>query len=249
MSTYFITDSHLGSGADSPQRERDLVAFLKSIEDDCEKLFLLGDMFDFWFTYKHVVPRGHVRLLGQLALMADKGIEIHYFIGNHDMWLFDYLEKEIGLIMHTDPEALDLGGKRFFIGHGDGIGKTDRHYLFLKTMFRCRFNQKLFAFFHPWIGFSIALRWSNSSRRSHGRKYEVYLGDEREDIVIFIKKKLKEEPYDYFVFGHRHLPLDMELGDTNSGNSARYINVGNWIDRRTYARFDGMELQLLEYSR
>lgn len=250
MSTYFLTDSHLGNGADSAQREKDLVAFLDSIENDCERLILLGDMFDFWFSYKYVVPRGYIRLLGKLAQMADKGVEIHYFIGNHDMWMFDYLEKEIGIIMHSDPVEMTLGGKRFLIGHGDGVGGLDKYYLMLRRIFRCRFNQRLFAIMNPGVGFRIALRWSNSSRRSHGRKYEEYLGDGKEDIVVFCHKQLRLKDYDYFVFGHRHLPINKVIeepacacGQQTEDRKATYVNVGNWIDRRDYAVFDGSTLQ------
>lgn len=244
MNTYFITDAHLGSIDDQGQRERDLVAFLDRIKVDCERLVLLGDMFDFWFTYKYVVPKGQVRFLGKLAELADRGIEIHYFIGNHDMWLFDYLSEEIGVIMHEEPCEMTLGDKRFFIGHGDGLGgnetseKHDRNYLRLKKIFRCRFNQQLFSWVNPRIGFSLARKWSAHSRKSHFNKLNHYLGDDKEGIVIHCKKLQSEKHFDYFVFGHRHLALEMPIGD------ATYINVGDWLENRDYAVFDGNTLQL-----
>lgn len=252
MSTYFLTDSHLGAGADSLERERQMVRFLDSILPDCERLILLGDIFEFWFSYKYVVPKGHVRILGKLAEMIDRGIEIHYFIGNHDMWLFDYLEKEIGLTMHSDPIDMEIDGRMFHIGHGDGMGykltqnRHEKKYIKLKRMFRCRFNQKLFAMVNPRIGIGIALRWSNSSRKSHGDKYNHYLGDEKEGIVLHCKEKLKEARFDYFVFGHRHLAMTMPLEIEN--RRSVYINVGDWIDHRNYAVFDGKEVTILDYS-
>lgn len=248
MSTYFVTDAHLGSGADSRQRERELVNFLSSVEADCDRLILLGDIFDFWFTYKYVVPKGFVRLLGKLADMVDKGIEVHYFIGNHDMWMFDYLEKEIGIFMHDEPCDMTIDGKLFHMGHGDGLcgrkthNRHDKHYLVLKAIFRCRLNQRLFSWVNPRISFGIACGWSDSSRKSHGTKYDHYLGDQSEGIVLHCRQKIKERPYDYFVFGHRHLPMEMDV------ETAKYINAGDWIGHRNYVRFDGSEAKLLEYT-
>lgn len=246
--TYFITDAHLGSGADSPQRERDLVRWLESIEDDAQRLVMLGDIFDFWFTYKQAVPRGFVRLLGKMAELADNGVEIHFFIGNHDMWMFDYLEKEIGVVMHNEPEAMTIGGKRFLLGHGDGMGNQDRSYNLLKRVFRGRLNQWLFAGIHPNIGFPIAHRWSASSRKKHSVKYNGYFGDDREAIYQYCKRRQQEkidngvQPFDFFLFGHRHTPVVRPLGD------ATYINVGNWIENRDYALFDGDSCSLKSFQ-
>ena len=251
MSTYFLSDSHLGAGSDSLLRERQLVAFLHSIEPDCERLVLLGDIFEFWFSYRHVVPKGHVRLLGALAEMVDRGVEVHYFIGNHDMWIFDYLEKEIGIIMHSEACDMVLNGKRFRMGHGDGEGhkltrnKHEKHYIHLKRIFRCRFNQRLFGLVNPLIGMSIALRWSDNSRQSHGDKFNHYLGDAYEGIVIHAQECLSHQDYDYFVFGHRHLAMTKEI--IHSDRKALYVNVGDWIDHRDYARFDGTCLTLHQY--
>ena len=209
---------------------------------------MLGDIFDFWFSYKNAVPRGYVRLLGKMAQMADKGVEIHFFIGNHDMWLFDYLEKEIGVVMHNEPEIMEIDGKLFLLGHGDGMGNQDRSYNLLKRIFRGPLNQWLFAGVHPNIGFPIAHLWSNSSRKKHKIKYSQYLGDDKEGIYIYCKRRQEErilqglKPIDFFLFGHRHTPVTRTLGD------ATYINVGNWIENRDYAVFDGEHCKLESYT-
>lgn len=247
--TFFITDSHLGSCDDSRQRECDMVQWLEQIEPEAKTIIMLGDIFDFWFTYRHAVPRGFVRLLGKMAQMADNGVEFHFFIGNHDMWLFDYMEKEIGVAMHDAPEEMVIDGKRFLLGHGDGMGNQDRSYNFLKRLFRCRLNQWLFAGIHPNIGFPIAHKWSNHSRKSHSRKYNGYLGDDKEAIFQYCKQRQQrktdagEQPYDFFLFGHRHTPVTRPIGD------ALYINVGNWIENRDYAVFDGEKCELKSFSK
>lgn len=247
--TFFITDAHLGSGTDTRQREADLVAWLGDIESQAKRVVMLGDMFDFWFTYRHVVPRGHTRLLGKMAQMADNGVEFHFFIGNHDMWLFDYLHEEIGVVMHDAPEVVEWEGKTLLLGHGDGLDKSDRCYLFIKRVFRSRFNQWLFAGVHPKIGFSIAKRWSESSRKSHGTKFKHYLGDDKESIYLFClaqqrqRQAAGQRPLDYCLFGHRHTPVVRPL------DGAQYINVGNWIMNRNYAVFDGNSVQLLSWER
>lgn len=244
LKTYFITDAHLGSGADTRQREADMVRWLTSIENDARRVIMLGDIFDFWFTYKHAVPRGFVRLLGKMAQMADDGVEVHFFIGNHDMWLFDYLEKEIGVLMHHEPEEMTIDGRQFLLGHGDGMGNQDRSYNFLKRVFRSRFNQWLFAGIHPNIGFPLAHRWSANSRRRHSLTNNGYLGDDKEAIYQYCAKRQLERiaagmpPFHYFLFGHRHTPVCRPVGD------ATYINVGNWIENRDYAVFDGEQLTL-----
>ena len=248
MSSYFITDSHLGSGNDSLQREKDMVQWLETIEPDAEKVIMLGDIFDFWFTYRHAVPRGFVRLLGKMAQMADNGVEFHFFIGNHDMWLFYYLEKEVGVIMHNHPEELIINGKHFLLGHGDGIDKADPSYNIVKRIFRNRFNQWLFAGVHPNISFPIAYRWSDRSRRSHGTDMLPYLGDEEEGIFQYCLQRQQERlatslpPFDYFLFGHRHTPVIRPCGN------ATYFNVGNWIQNRDYAVFDGTNVTLTSFQ-
>lgn len=228
---YFISDAHLGSGADSLQRERELCGFLDGIIAECDTLFLLGDIFDFWFTYRHLVPRGHTRLLGTLARMADQGVKIHFFTGNHDMWLFDYLEKEIGTVMHDGPEVFDIDGKRILVGHGDGLGHLDPSFDFIRHIFRSRINQRLFAMLPSSLTFPIAHRWSDSNKVKHAREDTLhYLGEDREGIILYCRERMQTEHFDYCVFGHRHTPLVIELqSDTH------YINTGDWFFNRTYA--------------
>lgn len=240
---YFISDAHLGSGNNSRERESDLVSLLQEAEKDAESVVFVGDMFDFWFTYKHVVPKGYTRLLGQLAVMADKGIELHYFIGNHDMWIFDYFSTELGMKMHDGIECLHYQGKRILVGHGDGLDPKDKKYNLIKKIFRNRVNQWLFARVHPGIGFGIATRWSHKSRESHGSDCQNYKGDENEAIFQYCLKRLRKEPYDYFVFGHRHgqVVRDVRTGERN----ATYVNVGNWIEERDYAVLENGELKVM----
>lgn len=240
---YFISDAHLGSGADSRERERQLCRFLDSISDKCCMLFLLGDMFDFWFTYRHLVPRGSVRLLGKLAELADSGVELHFFIGNHDMWMFDYLEKELGAVMHDDPETFVIDGRRFLIGHGDGLGHLDKGFDFMRRIFRSRFNQRLFAALPSAWTFPIANRWSDSNKRLHARQDTLrYLGDDREGIVLYCRERLQHEHFDYCVFGHRHTPLVMPLGPS------LYVNTGDWLLNRNYAVYSLDEHTLRLYD-
>ena len=241
--TYFVSDAHLGSGGDSLERERELCRFLDGIKCDCCRLMLLGDMFDFWFTYRYTVPRGHTRLLGKLAEMADSGVELHFFIGNHDMWLFDYLEKEMGAVMHNDPEVMVIDGRRFLIGHGDGQGHLDKNYDFLRRIFRSGFNQRLFALLPSRWTFPFAQRWSDTNKVKHARQDTLhYLGDDREGIVRYCRERLATEHLDYCVFGHRHTPLVMPLGD------ATYVNTGDWLLNRNYAVFNPLDHTLKLYD-
>ncbi|MBR1851535.1 MAG: UDP-2,3-diacylglucosamine diphosphatase [Bacteroidales bacterium] len=240
---YFVTDAHLGSGPDSPQRERELCTLLDNIEPHCHTLVLLGDMFDFWFTYRHLVPRGHVRLLGKLAAMADNGTEIHYFTGNHDMWLFDYLTNEIGLTQHEQPATLTFGECTFLIGHGDGLGNTDPSFNRLRRLFRSPFCQRMFKLLPSAFTFGIAHRWSDNNKVRHAQQDTLrYLGDEREGIVQYCHQRLAQEHFDYCVFGHRHTPLARQLQQGTT-----YINVGDWLINRNYAYFaPGQGLTLLD---
>ena len=247
---YFVSDAHLGSGSDSLQRERDLCRFLDGIRHDCRCLFLLGDMFDFWFTYRYTVPRGHTRLLGKLAELADDGVEMHFFIGNHDMWLFDYLEKEMGVVMHDDPEVMVIDGCRFLIGHGDGQGHLDKNYDLLRRVFRSRLNQRLFALLPPSWTFPIANRWSDDNKDKHARQnIQHYLGDEREGIVRYCKERMEKDKLDYCVFGHRHTPMIMELRAPNSEVRTLYVNTGDWLGNSSYAVFNPADksLKLFDY--
>ena len=242
---YFITDAHLGNDADSRVREKELCALIDTMRTDARMVVLLGDMFDFWFSYRYVVPRGMVRLLGRLAQLADDGVELHFFIGNHDMWLFDYLSSEMNVVMHEEPTVLEYDGKRFLMGHGDGLGNVDRHYDRLKRVFRSRLNQRLLALLPTRLTFMVANSWSKSSRSSHGEEDSLYRGDECEGIVIYCKQRLMEEKVDFCVFGHRHMPMVRTIAAEN-GNSAVYVNVGDWLVHRNYAVYspeEGMRLE------
>ncbi len=241
---YFASDFHLGvpSYEASRQREEKICTWLDGIKNDCEELYLVGDLFDFWFEYKYVVPKGYVRLLGKIAAFVDAGIPVHVFTGNHDMWMFDYLEKEIGVVMHREPIMKTYGGKTFFIGHGDGLGPGDHGYKFIKKVFANRFCQWLFARIHPNLGIGIADFWSRKSRKANIGKEDVYLGDDKEFLTQFCKEQLKEQAIDYFIFGHRHLPIERDID-----GKAKYINLGDWLRYNTYAVFDGEELKLLTY--
>jgi len=225
----------------SLERERLFIQWLDEIKADAESIYLVGDIFDFWFEYKKVVPKGYVRLLGKLAEISDSGVPIHFFTGNHDMWLFDYLEKEINATIHRDPIEITLKGKRFFIGHGDGLGPGDNGYKFIKKVFRSKVCQWLFERIHPNLGISIAEYWSKKSRIANGVKDEQFYG-EKEFLTQFCKEKMKTTSLDYFVFGHRHLPLEIDLG-----NNVSYINLGEWVNYNSYAVFDGEKLELKRY--
>ena len=240
---YFASDFHLGAPnfQKSLEREKKIVAWLNSISKDCEHLFLLGDLFDFWFDYNDVVPKGFTRFLGKLAELADKGIQIYIFTGNHDMWMFGYLEKEIGAKIYRDAIEIQFGNYSMVVGHGDGLGPGDYTYKFLKGVFKNKICQWLFAFIHPKIGIGIAKKWSSRSRIT-SNKDDRFLG-EKEFLWAHTKTLEKEKHHDIYLFGHRHLPLDLEVGQTS-----RYINLGEWINHCRYAEFDGTATQLHSWA-
>ncbi|MDC0230575.1 UDP-2,3-diacylglucosamine diphosphatase [Aureispira] len=243
---YFASDFHLGSPNKeaSEDRERRILRWLKSIEDDAEAIFLVGDIFDFWFEYKTVVPKGFIRLLGKLAEFQDKGIDIHFFVGNHDIWMFDYLSNELGITIHHHSLEIELMGKSFFIGHGDGLGPKDYGYKLLRKIFTNRFCQWIFKWIHPDIGITLA-NFSSSKSRNAQTEPEHYLGSEKEWLLQYSNYKLKEYPHiDYFIFGHRHLPLDIILDNKHS----RYINLGDWFKFNTFVQFDGTELKIKAFE-
>jgi UDP-2,3-diacylglucosamine hydrolase len=241
---YFASDFHLGAPdyATSLEREKRIVKWLDEIKDDAEEIFLVGDLFDFWFEYKTVVPRGYVRILGKIAELTDSGIPVHLFTGNHDMWIFDYLPKEINIILHKEPIEREFGGKKFLIGHGDGLGPGDNGYKFLKKVFANKFCQWLFAIIHPDLGMKIANYWSHRSRIFNEAHEEKFLGESKEWLVIYCKEVLQKKHYEYFIFGHRHLPLDIKLNE-----GSRYINLGEWFKSNSFAVFDGTDISLKKY--
>jgi UDP-2,3-diacylglucosamine hydrolase len=241
---YFLSDFHLGvpDHATSLVREKKIVAFLEEIRHDAEMIFIVGDLFDFWFEYRKVVPKGYVRILGKLAQLTDAGIRIHFFVGNHDMWMNGYFEKELNIPVFHQPRQYVFNEKLFFIGHGDGLGPGDHGYKLLKKIFRNPIAQFLFGILPPVLGMSLAQVSSKGSRAATGSRDEQYLGDENEWLVQFCREELQRAHQDYFIFGHRHLPLDISLSD-----KSRYVNLGDWIRYDTYAVFDGQELYLKEY--
>lgn len=241
---YFASDFHLGSHPRSatPQREARIVAWLDKIKDDAAELYLMGDVFDFWFEYATVVPKGYIRFLGKLADLADAGVKITLFKGNHDMWMFGYLKSELGATIIDNELIIERGGKTFYLHHGDGLGPGDRKYKILKKFFRSRLCQWLFARLHPNLGIGIAQRWSAHSRISSGGE-ETFLGEDREWLIVYAKELLEQRHYDYFIFGHRHLPIDLELP-----HNSRYINLGEWINYNTYAVFGEGTLELKKWQ-
>ena len=238
---YFLSDFHLGAPDynSSLVREKKVVAFLESIRHDAAEIFIVGDIFDFWYEYRKVVPKGYVRLLGKLAELSDAGIAIHVFVGNHDMWMSGYFEKELNIPVYHHPLSFTWNNKKFYIGHGDGLGPADHGYKFIKKVFRNPVCQWLFGQLHPTWGIGLANYFSRKSREKTGSSDETFLGENNEWLVIYSKEVLQKEHYDYFIFGHRHLPLDIKLAD-----NSRYINLGDWIRTFTYAVFDGNEVGL-----
>jgi UDP-2,3-diacylglucosamine hydrolase len=242
---YFASDFHLGAPdyETSRAREARIVRWLDTIRPDAESLYLVGDLFDFWFEYGTVVPKGHVRLLGRLAEWRDAGIPVHVFTGNHDLWMFGYLEQELGVEVHHKPLVREIGGKRFFIGHGDGLGPGDHGYKFLKKIFTHPFLQWAFRWLHPDVGARIAVYSSRKSRAAQPE--ETFVRAEDEWLWAYANRKLRELPeLDYFVFGHRHLALDLAL----ENGHCRYINLGEWFRHCTYAVFDGQRLELRTFE-
>ena len=242
---YFASDFHLGAPDydSSLVREKRIVSWLNHIEKDAEEIYLVGDIFDFWFEYKRAIPRGFVRLQGKIAELTDKGIPVHIFTGNHDMWIFDYLPKELGVSLFREPIEREFFGKRYFIGHGDGLGPGDHGYKFLKKVFANKFCQWCFARLHPNFGIWLADKSSKTSRAKGAHNDEVYHGDEKEWLVLFCKEVLEKEHYDFFIFGHRHLPIEKEVG-----KNSMYYNLGEWINYSTYLEVSSDGVALKEWT-
>ncbi len=238
---FFASDFHLGDGdiAQSREREKTIIRWLDSIEDQAAEIYLLGDLFDFWFEYGSVVPRGFIRIQGKLAQLRDKGIPIFFFTGNHDMWMFDYFEKELDIPVIREPIIKEIQGKKFYLGHGDGLGPGDNGYKFIKKVFANPLCQWLFARLHPNFGFGLANFWSRKSR-SKSPTIEKFHGEENEWLITYANEQQAQNPVDYYIFGHRHLPIDYMLKD----GKARYINLGEWMNFNSYAVFDGENIQL-----
>ncbi len=243
---YFLSDAHLGSLAieHSRTQERRLVNFLDQIKDKAAAIYLLGDMFDFWYEFKTVVPKGYTRFLGKLSELTDMGVEIHFFTGNHDIWCDDYLEKECGLIIHKKPLTTELYGKEFYLAHGDGLGDPDKKFQFLRSLFHNKFLQALFSCIHPRWSVAFGLNWAKHSRmkRENGKEPD-YMGEDKEYLVLYTKEYLKNHPdINFFIYGHRHIELDLQLSKTS-----RVLILGDWINLFTYAVFDGEHLFMEQY--
>jgi UDP-2,3-diacylglucosamine hydrolase len=243
---YFASDMHLGSDTfENPLAvEKRFVRWLDSIKDDASTLYLLGDVFDFWFEYKRVVPRGFTRFLGKIAEMSDAGIEIHFFIGNHDIWVTDYLSREAGMIIHKEPFRTQINGKIFYLAHGDGLGDASRSFQLIRGIFHNRFCRILFAALHPCWGVGIGYAWSKHSRKKKMLHPASYLGEDREHLVLYAKEYIREYPgTDYLIFGHRHILLDLKLSP-----QSRMMIIGDWLQHFSYAVFDGEELSLEQFE-
>jgi UDP-2,3-diacylglucosamine hydrolase len=242
---FFASDFHLGvpDHATSLQRERRIVAWLEEVRHEAHSIYLLGDIFDFWFEYRHAIPRGFIRLQGKLAELRDAGIPIVFFTGNHDMWMFDYFPTELGIPIYRDPQVLQVGAQKLLVGHGDGLGPGDHTYKIIKKFFNSKLCQWLFARLHPNFGIGIANYWSRKSRLGNQKSEEKFEGEEGEFLWSYCKDLESREHFDYYIFGHRHLPLDLQIGA-----NSRYINTGEWVNFSTYAEYDGQRVELKTFK-
>lgn len=242
---FFASDFHLGvpNEAESLDREKRIVRWLDQIKDEAHSIYLLGDIFDFWFEYKHAIPKGFIRLQGKLAELRDAGIPIIFFTGNHDLWMFDYFPKELGIPVHRNPVVLTCQQQRLMIGHGDGLGPGDTFYKILKKIFTNSIAQWLFARIHPNLGISLAKKWSKRSRIANTKKEERFYGEENEFLLAYCKEMERNTHHDYYIFGHRHLPLNLSVGE-----QSHYINLGEWVHFNTYAEYDGKTVVLKSFT-
>ena len=242
---YFASDQHLGAptAEASFPREQKFVAWLDIVKQDAEAIFLLGDLFDFWFEYKKVVPKGFVRVLGKLAEIRDSGIPIYFFVGNHDLWMHDYFEKELNIPVYHDNQTFTFHGKSFLIGHGDGKGPGDKGYKRMKKVFTHPVSKWVYRWLHPDLGVKLAQYLSVKNKLISGEADVKFLGEENEWLVQYCKRKLQTQHYDYFVFGHRHLPMTITLNEQST-----YINLGDWIGYFTYGVFDGAQMTLEKFE-
>ncbi len=238
---YFSSDNHLGAPTAEASRPREMrfVKWLDTIKEDAAAIFLLGDLFDFWFEYRHVVPKGFVRTLGKLAEIRDSGIPVYFFVGNHDLWMNDYFEKELNIPVYHSTREFEFNGKSFLVGHGDGLGPGDIGYKRMKRVFKNPVSKYFYRWLHPDLGVPLAKYFSVKNKAISGEEDINFLGEDKEWLIQYCRRKLETKHYDYFIFGHRHLPMEIDL----NGKST-YINLGDWIDHFTYAEFDGTQLKL-----
>jgi len=235
---YFTSDFHLGLATGSPpvEREKKVVSWLNSVAHDAREIYLIGDIFDFWWEYKLVVPRGFTRFLGTVSEITDSGIPIHFFTGNHDMWIGNYLSEECGMTIHTVPLTVLIDGKKFHLAHGEGLGTKSIGYKILLSIFRNRPLQVMYSALHPSIGIGIGHRWSLSSRLGKGIKID-FLGEDKEDLIRYARSVLENEKIDYFIFGHRHLAMTYKIQPETI-----IVFLGDWIKNGSYAEWDGNTL-------
>ena len=241
---YFSSDNHLGAptNIESLPREKKFVKWLDEIKEDAAAIFLLGDLFDFWFEYKTVVPKGFVRTLGKLAEISDSGIPVYFFVGNHDLWMNDYFENELNIPTYHNPKEFTFNNKSFFIGHGDGKGPNDKGYKRMKKVFTNPFSKWLYRWLHPDIGVRLAQHLSVKNKLISGDEDKKFLGENQEWLAAYAKRKLEIKHYDYFIFGHRHLPMEIKVGENST-----YFNLGDWINHYTFGVFDGEDFQIKTY--
>lgn len=242
MKYYFLSDAHLGTRVvrDARAHEQKVVDWLDMAKLDATEIFLLGDIFDFWFEYKMVVPKGFTRLFGKLREITESGIPVHFFVGNHDLWTFGYLEQEVGLIVHMAPLTIELGGKQFFLAHGDGLGDKSRPFSFIRALFHSKTVQRLFRSLVPsnWA-LNFGFRWSESNRRKHDKRDVKFLGEDREPLVLFAKQHSLDHAIDFYIFGHRHIVLNLMLA-----SKARVVILGDFMREFSYGVFDGKTMNV-----
>ena len=241
---YFVSDCHFGipDRKSSLVREKKFIDWLEMIKPEAEEIYILGDLFDFWFEYKTVIPKGYARLLGKLAELTECGIKIHLFTGNHDMWMFRYFKEELGIDIFRKPVVKEINGLKIMLGHGDGLGPGDYGYKFIKKIFASKLCQWLYARLHPNFAIGLGLFFSRRSRLARGENDLVFKGEDSECLIVYAKEMIKKEHCDLFIFGHRHLPLDLKIGaDT------RYINLGDWLVHFSYAELAGKNFSLKKF--
>lgn len=248
MKTYFVSDAHLGSWypKDRLANEKKLVRWLNGIKPDCEAIYMMGDMIDFWFEYKQAVPKGYARFFGKIAEFTDEGIPVYWYAGNHDIWLFDYVQKELGVIVVFEDTEVEIHGKKFYLAHGDGLGDPSKQFRMLRGVFHNRLNQKLFTWLHPDLGLKFGLNWAKNSRKKREYSPETYLGEDKEYLIQFSKNhraQKEDDAPDFYIYGHRHIVLDLMISA-----KSRIIILGDWFRHFTYASFDGTDCELLSYE-
>lgn len=242
---YFASDQHFGVPdlQQSRIREEKFIRWLELIKKDAQVLFLMGDLFDFWHEWKYVVPKGYIRVLGKIAELKDSGIDIYFFVGNHDLWMKNYFEEELGIPVYFEKKYYEISDKKFLLAHGDGLGPGDKGYKRMKKVFTNPLAQWAFRWLHPDIAMRIANYMSQKNKLISGDEDKEFLGEDKEFLIQYSKEKLKTENIDYFVFGHRHLPLVFDLD-----KGAKYINLGDWIVYFTYGVYDGNSFEVKTFE-